>query len=602
MGSVTILSSLGAGHYAVRVNFDNARIEARKTAIQTELDGFAAKLVELVAKKAPFDAVLLSAKTALDDYTKTATPQQLVNDQATMHSLIDKVFKAQIDVELAAKDIAVLKLKKTALDKELVYLDKNCPATIDTTAWCVEYKENLTGTIESIEVDYLLERDNITDQIRNDTGVWLPGTARTPTARLQHALATSAYAAWFNLCMAPAMQRHKPMYRIATITALDKNTNTCDLDFVGRYDVNRYSSKIIADKPILPNFEQEMDAAAGYGDYKIPPAQQIHYTGAKVEYGSCNAKAFVVGDKVIVDLHKGVGVPTVIGFYENPRKCAQWTQYMDCSKFTGNIPLGASGLVVCVQSDVIVDSTVYSPTNPDYSTRTVTRTTTATSSGASYTQTFPSGDKTYQISYSFSYDRSLSSTSVTEGSVSLGISNSGSSTDTATQSMSATMRVRTTGSWVELGDVFSLVVASTVTSNTVPTGTHGEYLKTTTSHSSLTGRSKQLALDSSLSVIDTRAYECSGSFDLVTQFRTNEGQVTVSQSATLTTTMTSTVAGEGSTTTTSTFGGGNFVALSAATSTTNTVDGDTITYQTGEFRTNYTTTTTYADVNGVVVI
>jgi len=62
----------------------------------------------------------------------------------------------------------------------------------------------------------------------------------------------------------------------------------------------------------LPNFQQ------GAG---LPAGQQIHYTGANIIYGSCNAKAFVNGDKVIVDLHKGEGVPTVIGFYENPKMC-----------------------------------------------------------------------------------------------------------------------------------------------------------------------------------------------------------------------------------------------------------------------------------------
>jgi len=65
----------------------------------------------------------------------------------------------------------------------------------------------------------------------------------------------------------------------------------------------------------LPNFQQ------GAG---LPAGQQIHYTGASIIYGSCNAKAFVNGDKVIVDLHKGEGVPTVIGFYENPRQCISW--------------------------------------------------------------------------------------------------------------------------------------------------------------------------------------------------------------------------------------------------------------------------------------
>jgi len=315
MGSVTILSSLGAGHYSVRINFDNARVDQRIAAIQAELAEFSSKLAELQTKKVPLDEALHAAKTALNDYTAVATVYDLLSNPSVMNGLVEQVFKAQVAVELQAKEIDILKLKKISLEKEKDYLQKNCPSTIDATAWCVEYKENLSGTIESIEVDYLLERDNITDQIRNDTGVWLPGTPRAPTAKLQHVLATSSFAAWFNLCMAPAMQRHKPMYRIAILSNLDKPANTCDLDFIGRYDVDKYQSKIIGDKPLLPNFQQ------GAG---LPAGQQMHYTGANIIYGSCNAKAFINGDKVIVDLHKGVGLPTVIGFYENPRQCIGW--------------------------------------------------------------------------------------------------------------------------------------------------------------------------------------------------------------------------------------------------------------------------------------
>ncbi len=324
MGSVTVLSSLGKGQYNVRVNFDNFVIDQRQSSIQGDLAGFAKKLKDLEDKKAPLDAALRDAKMEMDNYTRTATAKELVSNQHTMNGLIDKVFKAQAAVELCDNEIKRLKLKKTSLEKEKAYLEKNCPRSIETTAWCVEYNEDLTGEMESIEVDYLLERDPITNQIRNDTGVWLPGLKKAPANKLQHILATSSFAAWFNLCMAPAMQRHKGMYRIATVSGLDDPSNDgtkCNIEFIGRYDIDKYNEKIISDKPILPNFISTMDASAGYGGGNIV-SQQIKYSGGEIVYMDSDAAAFEDGDKVIVDLHKGEGVPTVIGFYSNPREGA----------------------------------------------------------------------------------------------------------------------------------------------------------------------------------------------------------------------------------------------------------------------------------------
>lgn len=312
MGSVTVLSSLGEGYYRVRIHFDNFRIDQRLAAIQSELDGLPGQLKELEDKKIPLETALHDAKLEMDRYARTATPKELVSNQSTMNALVEKVFKAQVALTLAENDIKRLKLKKTSLEKEKVYLEKNCPGSIETHAWCIEYNEELDGDMESIEVDYLLERDPITDQLRNDTGVWLPGVKKTPSSKLQHVLATSSFATWFNLCVAPAMQRYKGRYRIATLSGLDDPANggtKCNLEFIGRYDVDRFSQKVIGDKPILPNFTTEDGTA-----------QQLAYHGADIRYMDSDAAAFENGDKVIVDLHQGKGVPTVIGFYSNPRK------------------------------------------------------------------------------------------------------------------------------------------------------------------------------------------------------------------------------------------------------------------------------------------
>jgi len=324
MGSVTILSSLGAGHYQIRVNFDNTRVEARKAFITEAIAESTSGLSELETKKEPLVSDLYAARDAFNAYINGA-PEEGFADTAQLISLSKAVFLAQAAVEMVNREIRLLKLKKTSLEKERVYFNKYCPATIDTYAWCVEFNEDLTGTMESIEVDYYLRRDNITNQIRDQTGFWLPGAAKTPTNILQHPFGTSVYANWFNVCMLPAAQRYKGRYRVATIIRIDYDTDTCDFYLDSRYNVDRFNSKLLDKEPIVPRFDL-------YG------AQQIEYRDAPIIYMGGGAETFLVGDKVIVDLHAGVGVPTVIGYFSDPRPGALIYLFSDAVNYPFYFP------------------------------------------------------------------------------------------------------------------------------------------------------------------------------------------------------------------------------------------------------------------------
>jgi hypothetical protein len=313
VGKATILSSLGAGQYSIRVEFDNAAIDAKLTAITAKLTGITAKLAELATAKAEALAAFNVDSAALNAYINVTPPDDYVANASAINALTGKLYASRLAYDKAAQDEKRAKLQKTALDKEKDYLEKYCPASFDVNAWCVAYNEDLSGAIETIECDYLLERDAITNQVRKDTGFWLPATSQAPATQLQHALATSQHAAWFNLCMAPAMQRHQGRYRIATLTGVNTGDDTCNLTFDGQYDVDRYRSGLIDNLPILPQFESSEPG--------VDPAQQLNYTGAAIVYPPCNAEVFQTGDRVIVDLHDGVGAPTVVGFYDNPRAC-----------------------------------------------------------------------------------------------------------------------------------------------------------------------------------------------------------------------------------------------------------------------------------------
>jgi len=321
MGKATILSSLGAGQYRIKVEFDNARAQARLTAIAQQLADLAPEIADLDGKAAEALAGLQEAVNLLNLYLQITPAEQYAQDPSYLNELTKYVYDWRRYYDQAKRNADRAKLKKLGLEKDKQYIEKFAPSDFETDAWCVEHKEDLTGTTKTIECDYLLKRNPDTNAIQDDTGIWLPAAIAAPDAQMQHPLASSVHATWFNLCMAPAMQRYKGQYRIGTITSIDAEENTCDMTLAGVADVNESSDKLATDQPILPN---------------VNGAQSQYITGANIVYGTCHAAAFLVGDKVIVDLHSGAGTPTVIGFYSHPRQCADYT-------FTSNLINVATG-------------------------------------------------------------------------------------------------------------------------------------------------------------------------------------------------------------------------------------------------------------------
>jgi hypothetical protein len=212
--------------------------------------------------------------------------------------------KKRAELDAIDRKINQIKLYKEALTKEIAMLDAYCPSSISARAWCVAYNEDLTGETKTIEVDYVIERDPLTNQIRNDTGFWIPATQEqsTPTAPdsiLQHTMATSEHATWFNLAMLPAAQRDHGRYRVATLTSVDKNDDTCNITLDGIFTASLTKSKLTDSLPILP------------------ASQTNNYSNVAITYPPCNAQVFETGDRVIFD----VTAQAVIGFYSNPKKC-----------------------------------------------------------------------------------------------------------------------------------------------------------------------------------------------------------------------------------------------------------------------------------------
>lgn len=325
MGKAIIQSHLGDGLYSVKIQFDNAKVEARKSQITTQITEIDTKLTDIAARKADayakFQADLSALNIAIDEFNEN--PSEIA-------ALTKTAYESRAAYDLIVSEERREKTKKTALEKEKQYLIDNCPAELTTNAWCVSKNTTLYGATETIEVDYLLNRNG--SQIEHDTGVWIPATQTQssptpPTSILQHPMATSQHACWYNAAVLPGAQRDQMRYRVGTISELNKDWNTCTVIFDGQSSINKFDGKTVPNLPIFPEL--------------------IDTVSATIEYPPCNGQAFEIGDRVIV---KNGNV--VIGFYSNPRKCAP-----TLGVSYGYVPI--ERIVTGSQTPVVVDGELY---------------------------------------------------------------------------------------------------------------------------------------------------------------------------------------------------------------------------------------------------
>lgn len=108
----------------------------------------------------------------------------------------------------------------------------------------------------------------------------------------------SAAEYFYNVSCMPGWQKWKPTYRWGTITALDKDADTCTINL----------------------------AAASSSQQNLGINQASVLSNVPVLYMTCNASAFEEGDRAVVEFQgQDWSRPRVIGFLDNPKPCLQYT-------------------------------------------------------------------------------------------------------------------------------------------------------------------------------------------------------------------------------------------------------------------------------------
>jgi len=307
MGAAIIDAHLGGGLYRVRLQFDNAAVDQRLALIAAQLVDIDKRLADLAAEKAAALIKYQAAAAALNAYLTATAPEKYIADAAQIDQLTEDLYRTKAPCDMIASNINREKLRKKGLEKDRDYLNKYCPAEITAQAWCVQRVETLSGTVGCIEIDYCLQRDPITQQIRNDSGVWLLASGAGPDTWLQHPMASGPAAVWFNLGILPAAQRDRGRYRVATIVDVVARR----VQFDGQWNTPEHSSRLVNLKPIFPVIR--------VGAAPISFEQREYADGVAFE-NPCAEPIYQDGDRVIVDVNP-LGTPTVIGFYSHPPAC-----------------------------------------------------------------------------------------------------------------------------------------------------------------------------------------------------------------------------------------------------------------------------------------
>lgn len=295
MGKGTIISGGTDGLYSVKLNLDRAKIMAMITRLDSEISVIDLKLTALetaiTAKRSEINS--LNINIAYYASLSNIYKDELI---AASKSMSEKV--NELATLLQQRNVFIL--QKKALQLRIVYLSQHTPTDPTISAWCADLSEDLTGEIGTIEVPgergiVLIHPgySNAAEYAAARDGKLFPAISQTPEQ------------CCYNLAMLPGWQKWMPTYRFGIIDTLDQVHNLCDVTLEA--------------------------ATSSAQDLNINSVETL--TGVPVEYMTCNAGAFAVGDSVLIQCTNTITPATgsskrsisttykVIGFKDHPKSC-----------------------------------------------------------------------------------------------------------------------------------------------------------------------------------------------------------------------------------------------------------------------------------------
>ena len=301
MGKGLIVSGGSDGLYTLKLVHNRERIEDEIAALEYAIAKHNEQLAELETERAQY-VTERDDITAQIDAAIAATPEGELPD---VDALLSKLAQASAQVQGVDVRIAIITGHRLQDSKRKEQLEA-VPEDPQQTAWCADLTEDLSGDVGTIEVP--------AEGVVGEFATWRraiirpghDGRATYNAARdgqMFHREGQAGYQAYLNAAILPGVQRWRPQYRIGTITAIDRDANTCTLTIQAE---DSSAQSLIID----------------------PPDLQYTKTGVPIEYMQCDAAVFEVNDRVVVEFTgRDWDAPKVIGFESNPKPCTFLAAY-----------------------------------------------------------------------------------------------------------------------------------------------------------------------------------------------------------------------------------------------------------------------------------
>lgn len=319
MGFGLIVSGGEDGLYQVALDYGVASRDAWVAAI----DGWIERLNIQIANA---EADLVVARNERE--TAEAELQSLIGELGA--AIGADIPRLQSMVDLATQKFARASAREDAIRiprelsiAERVTLAKRkgvlLSATMQETrsAWCADLTEDASGYVATIEIP------------GEDQAVLIAPGGRQPTAAdgaLRARELLTPEQAFFNAAILPGWQKWKPTFRKATILAIAEDEDKADV---------------------------EIDPTTSSAN-RLNVNQATRLEGVPIQYMECNAAAFVVGDRVVVEFQgQDWKQPKVIGFVEQPKPCA-WICIGDVFESPTYLKCMRPGLVADLQASASV--------------------------------------------------------------------------------------------------------------------------------------------------------------------------------------------------------------------------------------------------------
>lgn len=293
MGFGQIVGGGPAGRYTLAVDYGAQRRDALLAALDEQrikLEGdLAAAQVRLSTAQANAEAAQQAVADATNAFIAAGGTGNL-SDTAVQAALLflEQQRKAVIEAQkLTLDDRVKVDALRVALAHVLDLIARLSAAVVSRTreVWCTDYTESGAGFVATVDIDGAPDLTLIAPGCR----AWSAGDGLMTATDVM-----SPEQAFVSAAILPGWQKFKPTYRWGTIAALDKDANTATV-----------------------NLHDATSSAQGLGINQSATLSNI-----PVVYMTCNARAFEVNDRVVVQfLGQDWSNPRVIGFLDNPRPC-----------------------------------------------------------------------------------------------------------------------------------------------------------------------------------------------------------------------------------------------------------------------------------------